>query len=311
MAKYWLGVCYYYGYGVTKNIEKANELLDSSFSNTASNAQTKSIEISDEVSLTPEGLKSTTQASLVEQKITEELLLGSWSGSLLKYDWSGIYIENNYPIHISFNKDITTNTLFYSIDILNQKLVSPLFLNDNAVYFENTGIVLPHISFDERIPNSLFYELMHTDLSIKKSKKALFLTGTISSTINNWNEAGAPLQLVLKKATNYSAGNEELRDEPQQVSGQVSGVQENNLIKTYPNPFLKDITVSYMLEQPSLVEIKITGINNAKTSIIKNRETQKKGSYQYLYDGSHLDKGVYVITIIINNQRKTKVIVKN
>lgn len=38
MAKYWLGYCYLFGYGVTKNIEKANELLGTNFDKSSFNS---------------------------------------------------------------------------------------------------------------------------------------------------------------------------------------------------------------------------------------------------------------------------------
>lgn len=35
MANYWLGICYYYGYGVKKNIVKAKELLNIDLNDTS------------------------------------------------------------------------------------------------------------------------------------------------------------------------------------------------------------------------------------------------------------------------------------
>lgn len=297
---------YYYGYGVDKNIERANELLGNNLdvNPTKSNA---TIKIGEEVKLISNKIEILADYDVIPKEVSNNNLLGKWKGLLLMYDWSGKFIENNYPITISFKKDSINNSSFYVIEILNQKILNPIIRYDDLVFFENTKIELPHITFDEKIPNKLYYEFKNTDLEIQKIGSSNYLMANIQSYINEWNETGRPLKLVLKKTETFANSNQELSDEVLKAILE----QKENFIKLYPNPFEKELIISYTLEETSFVEVKITGANGIKNIIIKKEAAQNEGSYSYFFDANTLGKGAYIVSVIINNQRKTRIIVKN
>jgi len=304
MAKYWLGTCYYYGYGVNQNIEKANELLGTNLESViANNSNTNTNESTGGVS---EQLEINIENDVDSEDISENGLFGKWSGSLLKYDWSGKHIEQKHPLNIEFKYDSINETSVYLINIGEQVLTGNLNKIDNAIYFENTQIKLPHVSFNEKIPNELNYEFLSSELNIKSLEGIPFLVGSIDSYIYNFNESGAPLKFVLKKKETFANSEEEISDAVLQALAE----QEENFIRLYPNPFQSDLVISYTLETPSFVEIKITNISGATNSIIEKGKQQRAGKHRYFFNGKNLEKGVYVVTVIANNQRKTRIIIK-
>lgn len=154
MAKYWLGVCYYYGYGVEKNIGKANELLGTNFTNVIANDNgiTSTGNTANEI---PEQLETSHEDSYTLEDVTDQTLYGTWTGVLLKFDWSANHIEKKYPFTIAFTYDSINEIPSYSLKIENQQLKGTFSKVDNSIYFEDLNIILPHASFKKEIPTKL------------------------------------------------------------------------------------------------------------------------------------------------------------
>lgn len=307
MAKYWLGVCYYYGYGVSKDIAKANELLGTNFTdNVSENQNTNSTDENDTNNISEE-LDLNTEDSVKFLEVNEENLYGKWTGKLLKFDWSGKKIEYKHNFEIEIKYDSINEVPVYQLK-LNENEFSErkLELFDSSLYFEDLQINLPHNSFSEKIPSNLNYSILSSNLTIKNIGEYTFLTGEIESHIDIWNEPGSPLRFVLKKKEVFSNSNEEISDE---ILSALSE-QEENFIKLYPNPFETDLIISYTLDVASFVEVRVTDVNAYKNDIVEKGVQQKAGNYRYYFNGSNLDKGIYLVTVVVNDQKKTRIIVK-
>ncbi|MDG2194104.1 MAG: tetratricopeptide repeat protein [Polaribacter sp.] len=246
MANYWLGVCYYYGYGVQKNSQKANQLLGTNFTNAASNTENTAT-TENTTSVIAGQLEENSEDSSVLEDITEEELFGKWSGFLLKFDWSGNYIEQKHSLRIEFTYDSINEVPRHIVEIEEQKLIGSHTKADNVVYFDDLFIHLPHTSFNKKIPNKLEYQLLSSDVLMKKLDAENYLIGTIENHIEAWNESGAPLRFVLKKKETFSNSNEELTDDVLKALSE----QKDSFIKLYPNPFESDLIISYTLETPT------------------------------------------------------------
>jgi len=306
MAKYWLGVSYYYGDGVTQNIAKANELLGTNFENSATQTQSNS---SSETSSSTVSNQSESQDENCDNTmpVSDENLIGEWSGKLLKFDWSGKKIRQRNDFSIEIKKDSVTENLVYDLKINDQEYKEEIIDRiDNEVYFDEIYANLPHQSFSEDIADHLEYQFLSTKMSIKKIHGFTFLTGNIVNYINEWNESGAPIKYVLKKKETFANSDQELSDE---ILTALSA-QEDNFIKLYPNPFKTDLIISYTLDMPSFVEVKITDIQGAMNEIIQKESEQEAGDHRYYFEGSNLKKGIYVVTVFVNNEKKTRIIVK-
>ena len=308
MAKYWLGVCYYYGDGVYQNTEKANELLGTNFQNVASQTQTQTNSNS-ETSSSGVSNQSDPQDENTENTVpvSDENLIGEWSGKLLKFDWSGKKIRQKNDFILAIRHDSITENLVYDLKINDQEYKEEIIERiDNEIYFDEIYINLPHDSFSELIAKDLDYQFLSTEMSIKKIHGFTFLTGKIKNYINEWDESGSPMKFVLKKKETFANSDQELSDE---ILTALSA-QEDNFIKLYPNPFKTDLIISYTLDMPSFVEVKITDLQGTKNEVIKKGSEQEAGDHRYYFEGSNFQKGIYVVSVFVNNERKTRVIVK-
>lgn len=305
MAKYWLGVCYYYGYGVEKNVIKANELLGTNFEDIYQNSNNPNESV-DSNTIDTKNLIDDSENQNTTLEVSASNLLGKWKGNILKYDWSGKHVEQKHAVIVEFKNDSITQLPVYSITISDKIITGNLNLYNNVIFFEENKLKLPHNSFNEKIPSELNYDFLSADLSLKILNNKYFLIGNIDSYIPEFNEPGAPLKFVLSKVETFSNSNEEISDEILEAIA----MQEESFIKLYPNPFLDDLIISYTLEKPSFVEVKITNVNGTQNTILRKGENQEKGKHSYFFDGSNLYKGAYIVSVFVDNTRKTRIIIK-
>lgn len=300
MAQYWLGVCYVNGYGVEKDIKKAKNFLELDFS------------IDDKQQKGDEDVVKVLQSQKEEATVSEELelnedaLLGKWKGKLLKMDWSDEYVEEKIDFTLEFVKDESSGSLKSVISANGNLVEGEVVKLDNTVYFSSTILNLPHKSYSKKIPPSLLYQFLSSDLKIKNFNSLDYLIGNTESYIEKWKEEGAPLRFVLKRQETFENSDEELSDEVLKALSE----QEDNFIQLYPNPFQNDLIIAYDLIQPAKVKVQINDLNGNLITVVKRSKKQEQGTHRYFFDASRLQKGAYIVSVFVNNERKTKITIK-
>lgn len=304
MAKYWLGVCYYKGYGVNKNIQKASKLLETNLIGTNKAVAENTIEVknTEENSIINE--ENTNNTSVLD--VLEEDLIGKWTGKLLQLDWSENHIEEKNDVSFEVKLDSISGKLLSLVSFKESVIADEIIKLDNSIYFDSTFINFPHESFSDKIPSQLSHQLLSGDLQLKTLNNIQYLIIKIESYVNEWNERGAPISLVLTKEVGFENSKEELPDEVLKALSE----QEKSFIKLYPNPFEKDLVISYKLESLATTKVQINDLYGNVVSIIENEKIKEKGVYRYFFNGSELKKGIYVVSVLVNNRKKTRIIVK-
>ncbi|WP_440882204.1 SEL1-like repeat protein [Tenacibaculum sp. C7A-26P2] len=301
MARYWLGVCYYYGYGVPKNRTIANEYFSTELD--YQNPQKPASDRIEQQELLLQQFKQQQTIQTIQEKIIEDQqLLGNWEGSLFVMDWSDNQIEQEIPIEINFTKN---EDLLQSIwEINNNSHQNDFTRIDNTLFYDDFFASIAHTSFKKEIPSTLVHQITETTFSIQKKDAQTYLTANIKSNINQWNEKGAPIRLLLtKKATTEK--------QPKQESlAPMALEQSQNFLQLYPNPFEKDLTISYELNRPQYTTLFLEG-SFIEKQLIKPTGLQNKGSYNYTFKGENLKVGTYILTLITDDKKHTKIVIKN
>lgn len=298
MAKYWLGVCYKNGYGVTKDLDKATELLGAEFNSKTDN-NTELLKHYTEV-LKVTSNESTTLFS------HENTLSGVWKGSLLFNDWNGAKIEQVIPIKLIFTKDETNELLTVTWKINNQEINKEFSQIENTLYYDNMVLNLPYYPSKEELPKELNHKINSIDFSLKSFKNKNYLIGTIQSTIPEWKEQSMPSKIILEKKTTFTNSDEEI---PQETLKAITE-EADKFIKFYPNPFIEDVVISYALDSNSNTEVMLSNLSGSNVKTIKTSSMQQSGTYYYYVNGSDIKPGMYLVSIKIGNEIKTRVVVK-
>ena len=88
-------------------------------------------------------------------------------------------------------------------------------------------------------------------------------------------------------------------------------VRENGLVNTYylfqnyPNPFNPKTRISYKINEPGLVQLKVYNILGVEVATLVN-EHKNSGNHSVDFNASNLSSGVYLYSLSVNNFTQTR-----
>ncbi len=317
MAKHWLAICHYFGYGVPEDKNRGISMLqDSQIQNSKTvlqqfeksksevNRQNKNTEAIVKNSKIPDEIKnsSASQQQVSSSPVAITSLSDTYIGKLIEYDWSGKHIVRTTPIEMELDYDAYDNTMDYKIAINDIKKSGSGSVFDQEIYIDNLSVSLKKIFTDNKDEQHLSYKILSIAFSTKTIHKKTYLVGAVDSYIENWNEPAPPIQLVLTKTSNeWDLSDDALH----------SFLNQNSFIKLYPNPVKTDVLVHYELDTPSRVRLELQGISNTSYHKVVEQETeQPSGKKLYRINSIDLPIGTYLIKIQVNDKQYTKLIIK-
>lgn len=308
MAKHWLAVCYYFGYGVQQDKSKAMQLLKE-------NPIEKSDRLLSNLNNSLEKNDLNEEEIFVLNKFYEQeniatdndinSLSGSWVGSFIQFDWSNSMIMQKLPTSITFKKDSISDELSYEF-LIDDNAISGEIPNYSSLKLDNLNLKINH-PYSSNTSDELNYEITPSDIQFINHDNDEFMVFSTESFIDGWKEPGAPMLFILRKEKIVADTTIELSEE----ALTAIEAQENSFIKFYPNPFENDLIIAYDLEKPVNVSVYISSIDGSKTYNLASSSQQNSGKHIYRFDGKSLKKGIYVINIVYGNEKETKMIIKN
>ena len=314
MAKYWLGICYYNGYGVTKDLNKSYELIKESnfFGSEINDSFNENVtKISDEYKLYQEVIAfKNSEPNLDKTKpigdFKESKLKGKWSGNLVQFDWSNSKVINIIPLSTEFKFNSEGEIESYSLNIAEQDIKSLLSKVENTLIFDDLNVNLGHYLIDNKSVNNISYEIESGDFSISFFNNKEYLVGDIVSKLSLWKEPSSPLYFVLTK-------DDELSEKGEVISGDIINAlnnQEDKFIRLYPNPFESEFYIAYNLEKEGVISVNISSLDGTYQSTLEKGKKQMPGNYKYYFDGTILKNGIYAISVYVDGEKKNELIIK-
>lgn len=311
MAKHWLGVAYYFGYGVEKDIDKALSILErNDFENSAIMLDCMKFHLDNEQELISEiGIDN---AIILNDDITPpndfhpEQLNGNWIGSLIQLDWSSKDILQTLPITLNLSYDAQNNETHYIWSLNNSEHNGISINEDNTLQFENLTTTVSRLYFSDKKEQHVNYNFESANFALKTYKEQNYLTALLDTYAQKMSEPGSRFALVLMKDNVQTQNGKDISTET------ASALKEQNgFVKLYPNPFKNDLYISYILNTVGTVQVEISGLHDTSRTVLVKRQEQKAGDYTYYVDGSQLKKGTHVVSITVNGEEHTKLIIKN
>ncbi|MDG1805933.1 T9SS type A sorting domain-containing protein [Flavicella sp.] len=309
MATHYLGICYYFGYGTPVNEEKAIELLlDNPIENSrlllayiASNKQTKR-----ECEVIASLQKSTDTEELVSEFVNKENtsatklvekndLLKNWHGSLVKYDWSGQKVLSVSPMELV----IEENADLLKVVLSSKKgtVETNALWQEETLYLQNMKLELDLLYPEPNQGESMQYSLMSFSLKEKEFNNKTFLVGAVDSYLQDWQEYGEPMQIILSA--------DGVVDEEEIAALQN---QEAQFIKLYPVPFKDDLLIQYKLEEETNVLVELTSYSG-DINITIDKGVKQVGK-QVVRTSLEIPKGMYILKVSTDSKKYSRMIVK-
>lgn len=326
MAKHWLGICNYFGYGMPVNKDKAialwvnnpipNSLIianhleahqDLLNLGTQKNNTAKATEFGAEQ--INEVISNDTSTLITENNtLTQHTLKGNWHGKLIELDWAKQRMNRSFPVQLAFEKNTHTNNLDYTFTI-NQKTTRNV---GNTIaqnyHFKGLTFELPRLYQDDTLKYQLNYKAFSLDnIEVKEINKVRYLIAELTAQVTDWEEPGAPMLLVLGNTKALTNNGQEI-DEA--LLDELAKQKGDSFITLYPNPFKTDLLIQYELDKASNTTVSIQSLSGLFTKTIINNVTQQPGDYLYHYNGSNLPVGVYVVQVHTHQTLYTKLVIK-
>jgi len=320
MAKHYLGLSYYLGYGVEPNETKALELLlKNPIQNSKAlvtyilNNRKQKIEADVNVVLEENETESEKDLKLEKtatnnslnstslQTVTKKEILGEWEGKFIQYDWSGKTIVRILPIELSLNSNNGKLEVVSSFE--GEKKNSKAVWQDSNLYFKKPfNFTLDKLFSHDPKKLTLDYRLLSLDFKKQVVSTEPYLVVNVDTYIDEWKEYGRPSRIVLKRKDTASNLDEDV----------IATLPiEDQFIKAYPVPFKDQLTVQYELKTAGIVHVELISIYGGKPIIIKSNEMQQPGDYKYAIATKHnLRSGLYVVRLTAGNQLYTRLIIK-
>ena len=311
MAKHFLGLCYYLGYGVSANTDKALEIL---LNNTTLNSKTlvNYIKENQKESIAYQAEEALNNDEVVQKiasefnyetpasnkNIEKEELVNEWIGKIVQYDWSGQHLQRILPIELSIAAD--GDYLNVNTDFQKQEKQSTALWQDQTLYIENLNFTLDKLYAADPKKLTLDYTLLAANLTKQEIDGVLYLTGSIDSYIEEWTEYGEPMSLVLhpKNAKNVLTEEALLS----------LSAQESQFIKLYPVPFKEQLLIQYNLQEAANVQVEIVSFDN-NARLVLDSGTKQAGE-QTVHTNPAIKGGRYIVRIHVNGKVYTRMLIK-
>ena len=319
MAIHWLAQSCYFGYGMPQDQSMALQLLEK---NKIKNSKTllKCLKKSDGIKQNTQGISEIPTflnelMSEEEEEEEEEILLekipfkaqklsGTWVGHLVQFDWSGTQLAQTLPVVLQLQYNRAEETVHYQWKANKKKVEGEAICNGATLYFDTLKLKIPRLYVDDETQKTLKYRMLSGSFEFKKHKGVLYASAVLETFVPKWREPGPPMSLVLTKE---KAGEEDELSEEELLG---LSAQKDSFIQLYPNPFHDELLIAYTLETAGDVQISIAGFDGVFARQIKTEIAQASGKHCYHFDGSELQKGIYVVRIVVDGVAYTKLIVK-
>lgn len=309
MAKHWLGVSHYFGYGVKEDKEKALQLLGN---NPIENSEVMLDcmefhlkEIQNKETET-DNINILDDAITASQEFSEKQIQGTWQGALMQLDWSGKNIAQTLPIALNLAYDTETETTSYTLTFNEEEHNGIAINEDDALYFEDLKINLKRLYFNAQEEQYVDYNILSGNFALKPYNNKTYLTASLESYVEAMKEPGNRFALVLTKVQDETENGKTITEE----TALALAEQQDSFIKLYPNPFETDLYIAYTLENSGFVQVEVSDLHGTKRHVVEQGKAQNSGDHTYYFNGAALLKGMNVITIFVDGNKHTKLIVK-
>ena len=321
MAKHFLGMCHFFGYGVPENKAKGLELLKS---NPIVNSQTLYRDL-----ITKDKPKGSTGPELIDpltstkttspgtstsyQNVTgiyqvEEQaedtayhgeLIERWEGSLRLYDCSGRKIVQTIPTVQSIFAQ-TNGSMKLQWKLQGRVVTMPAEKSELGFTFGNNSILPIERKYRESpYEKALDFSLSAMELYLKKMDKEV--VGVLKAQIEQWKEPAPLMEFVYQRQT--------YRGEA--AAQTIAKLREQEFIRLYPNPFEDDLSISYELEAEDTVRIDLYNLSGTYHKQVQAEAKTSKGEQSLRIREANLRPGMYIVRITTSKRSYTRQLIKH
>lgn len=322
-SMYFYGLCWRNGYGVAQNKDSASYWLKKS----AALGYTQAVA---ELKMpTPENSNNSAtalarriQSAAVPDKVplnqfykvtphlpADSVIAGSYSGYLIRYDWSGRYPISSKKLQLVLNltkgkgSAITGRWLEDSIAPVSIEAS----LSKDSLEFESTAYKRKdHYSHDSAIN----YEFKNAALNIVRKGDSVYLAGNIYMFSPDRKEPSKPLFIALTRATVTNTDSSTIKKQYTGLTDSSNQTAAAKLLSVYPNPFDSYVNVQFRVNRSGNVGIELYNVAGVEV-YRKPSQALGIGTYTILVEPSNqLPTQTYLLRLVFANGQEAVNVIK-
>jgi hypothetical protein len=298
-SMYLLGLCLRNGYGVEQDTATARFYLEIAAARGYTFAQ-EELEIAQpELDVNVGFLKSAEllEKNLpqsfcpVEHNLSQKLINGTYSGTLVTYDWSGNHILKESDLKLTLRTENDTLKGQWMQNDSSVVMFSAQLTPDGLVFYD---AVVPRTDHYNRYP--LMYEFQKATLEVSQSGEETFLAGNLQLFSQATMEPERPVYLSLSR--NDSAVQTEVMHQNDAISNLVA----------FPNPFRNNLMITFSLKEESDVHLSL--LNPAGAVVYRASSEQLSSGKNKLNVSVELPAGSYIVLLKTKAYTASTMVVK-
>jgi len=303
MAKHWLALCQYNGFG---SVENSAAALDALKENNSSNSLflhdyylNKEAHIHDSI-VFPFIKQIENKRYASKYMWVDNNGLGTPKQAfLLEWDWAKEKITRASPVSFTMSTSDEGRDAFSFSNEEQAIDGNAVFLGDQAA-FDGFSISIPNPHPDHEVEASLFLDIHTAQFAQTLLNEKPVVLADLEGWVANFNEPTPPLSLLLIDPW----------DGLLQHERNAIGQDKKNIISNYPNSFKTDMIVRFELEQDESVRVDIYHFNQLDKYELMPTQQLTKGEHILRKDTTGWSPGVYVIQLFAGEQVYRKLIIK-
>jgi hypothetical protein len=323
MAKHWLAIMHYFGYGTPQDKTKGLQMLaDNTIYNSRilkqhlQNQNNDWIPVSAEERIALiENYNSLPHATTVlkDEKTTYE-------GHFVVFDWLAKGVKRRIPMRLTINPIATLDTYSKHVEYTfsmngkvskGQAMISLHTYNHKInfnTYLQRHKLELPalkNLLQDHVQKDTITYSMQ--SISLKEAtingKLALILKPDFSTKIKEYNESvNAPLRMILYPQTTKASSHT--------TRSNSTLALDKNFATISPNPIGNEFTITYTLDQAAKVEVAVYDFFGQQKISLPNHTNTARATQTITVDSAALPSGTYIIQMTINGAPYSKTVIK-
>jgi hypothetical protein len=309
-SMYMLGLCYRNGYGTQVNIDSARFWLTFSSkrgygkaTEELSTPSPENLNIQDIPNLLPPPLENSQPINLktgfktIKHHMVESDIKGKYSGYIIKFDWSGKHIISEAPLNLELSSKNKVISGVWSENGLTTNITGDL--SDSIIVFKNSAFI-KNDHYNQKSPNQLQFK--NAKFNLAKAHDTVFISGSVQFYSAKYKEPEKPSFIMLVSTGNANVDNAILTKNETKI--------DSLHFLAYPNPFVNQLRLSYILKDASVVSVVVSNLQTA--AIVYHSENKELSAGEHRSTISlNGPPGTYVITLRYGNKLKSVIVFKN